>query len=450
MNDVFICDAIRTPFGRYGGALASVRADDLAAVPIRALVDRNPNVDWQAVDDVIFGCTNQAGEDNRNVARMALLLAGLPETVPGTTVNRLCGSSLDAIAIGARAIKSGEADLIIAGGVESMSRAPFVLAKSDTAFSRTAEIYDTTIGWRFVNPRMQKLYGIDSMPETGENVAEQFRINRADQDAFALRSHQRWAAAHKAGFFSRQVVPVEVRQRKGEPIMVSTDEHPRPDTTLAALSSLRTVVKPGGTVTAGNASGINDGAGAVLLVSEGALVRYRLTPRARVVAAATAGIEPRIMGMAPVPATRKVLAKANLEISQMDVIELNEAFAAQAVAVLRELGLPDDAAHVNPNGGAIAIGHPLGASGARLATGAVNQLEIISGRYALCTMCIGVGQGIAMILENCVGFVEDVLEEDAEHELEPDEEDLLQIPAAEREGTSWLEVRSEKREVIGD
>jgi len=432
MNDVFICDAIRTPFGRYGGALASVRADDLAAVPIRALVDRNPNVDWQAVDDVIFGCTNQAGEDNRNVARMALLLAGLPETVPGTTVNRLCGSSLDAIAIGARAIKSGEADLIIAGGVESMSRAPFVLAKSDTAFSRTAEIYDTTIGWRFVNPRMQKLYGIDSMPETGENVAEQFRINRADQDAFALRSHQRWAAAHKTGFFNRQVVPVEVRQKKGEPIMVTTDEHPRPDTTLEALSSLRTVVKPGGTVTAGNASGINDGAGAVLLVSESALVRYRLTPRARVVAAATAGIAPRIMGMAPVPATRKVLAKANLEISQMDVIELNEAFAAQAVAVLRELGLPDDAPHVNPNGGAIAIGHPLGASGARLATAAVNQLEIISGRYALCTMCIGVGQGIAMILENCVGFVEDVLEEDAEHELEPDEEDLLQIPAAER------------------
>ena len=432
MNDVFICDAIRTPFGRYGGALASVRADDLAAVPIRALVDRNPNVDWQAVDDVIFGCTNQAGEDNRNVARMALLLAGLPETVPGTTVNRLCGSSLDAIAIGARAIKSGEADLIIAGGVESMSRAPFVLAKSDTAFSRTAEIYDTTIGWRFVNPRMQKLYGIDSMPETGENVAEQFRINRADQDAFALRSHQRWAAAHKTGFFNRQVVPVEVRQKKGEPIMVTIDEHPRPDTTLEALSSLRTVVKPGGTVTAGNASGINDGASAVLLVSEGALVRYRLTPRARVVAAATAGIEPRIMGMAPAPATRKVLAMTNLELSQMDVIELNEAFAAQALAVLRELGLPDDAPHVNPNGGTIAIGHPLGASGARLATAAVNQLEIIGGRYALCTMCIGVGQGIAMILENCVGFVEDILEEDAEHELEPDEEDLLKIPAAER------------------
>ena len=441
MNDVFICDAIRTPFGRYGGALASIRADDLAAIPIRALIDRNPNVDWSAVDDVIFGCANQAGEDNRNVARMALLLAGLPETVPGATVNRLCGSSLDAIAIGARAIKSGEADLIVAGGVESMSRAPFVLAKSETAFSRAAEIYDTTIGWRFVNPRMQKLYGIESMPETGENVAEQFRINRADQDSFALRSHRRWAAAHKIGFFTRQVVPVEVRQKKREPTIVSTDEHPRPDTTLEALSGLRTVVKPGGTVTAGNASGINDGAGAVLLVSERALVRYRLTPRARVLAAATAGIEPRIMGMAPVPATRKVLAMANLELSQVDVIELNEAFAAQALAVLRELGLPDDAPHVNPNGGAIAIGHPLGASGARLATAAVNQLEIIGGRYALCTMCIGVGQGIAVILENCVGFVEDILEEDAEHELEPDEEDLLEIPPGKREEVL---VRSEK------
>jgi acetyl-CoA acyltransferase len=432
MNDVFICDAIRTPFGRYGGALASIRADDLAAIPIRALIDRNPNVDWAAVDDVILGCANQAGEDNRNVARMALLLAGLPETVPGATVNRLCGSSLDAIAIGARAIKSGEADVIVAGGVESMSRAPFVLAKSETAFSRSTEIYDTTIGWRFVNPRMQKLYGIDSMPETGENVAEQFRVNRADQDAFALRSHQRWAAAHEAGFLARQLVPIEIRQKKGDPIIVAIDEHPRPDTTLEALSNLRTVVKPGGTVTAGNASGINDGAGAVLLVSERALIKYRLTPRARVVAAATAGIEPRIMGMAPAPATRKVLAMTNLELSQMDVIELNEAFAAQALAVLRDLGLPDDAPHVNPNGGAIAIGHPLGASGARLATAAVNQLEVISGRYALCTMCIGVGQGIAMILENCVGFVEDVLEEDAEQELEPDEEDLLEIPPVER------------------
>ena len=444
MNDVFICDAIRTPFGRYSGALASIRADDLAAIPIRALIDRNPKVDWSAVDDVILGCANQAGEDNRNVARMALLLAGLPESVPGVTVNRLCGSSLDAIAIGARAIKSGEVDLIIAGGVESMSRAPFVLAKSETAFSRTAEIYDTTIGWRFVNPRMQKLYGIDSMPETGENVAEQFRINREDQDAFALRSHQRWATAHEAGFFTRQLVPVEIRQKKGDPIVFAIDEHPRPDTNLEALSNLRTAVKPGGTVTAGNASGINDGAGAVLLVSERALIKYRLTPRARVVAAATAGIEPRIMGMAPAPATRKVLAMANLQLSEMDVIELNEAFAAQALAVLRELGLPDDAPHVNPNGGAIAIGHPLGASGARLATAAVNQLEVISGRYALCTMCIGVGQGIAMILENCVGFVEDVLEEDAEQELEPDEEDLLEIPPAKRGDVLVKELKNQK------
>jgi acetyl-CoA acyltransferase len=446
MNDVFICDSKRTPFGRYGGILAYIRADDLAAIPIRALIDRNPTVDWSAVDDVIFGCANQAGEDNRNVARMALLLAGLSETVPGTTVNRLCGSSLDAIATGARAIKSGEADLIIAGGVESMSRAPFVLGKPEVAFSRAAEIYDTTIGWRFVNPRMQKLYGIDAMPETAENVAEQFRINREDQDAFALRSHQRWAAAHEAGFFARQVIPVEVPQKKGEPQIVTADEHPRPDTTLEALSRLRTVVKPNGTVTAGNASGINDGAGAVLLVSERALIKYRLTPRARVVATAAAGIEPRIMGMAPAPATRKVLTMANLELSQIDVIELNEAFAAQALAVTRELGLPDDAAHVNPNGGAIAIGHPLGASGARLATAAVNQLEVISGRYALCTMCIGVGQGIAMILENCISFVEDVLEEDAEHELEPDEEDLLEIPAAERGGALVSEAGTVKGE----
>jgi acetyl-CoA acyltransferase len=443
MNDVFICDAMRTPFGNYGGALSSIRADDLAALPIRALVERNASVDWAAVDDVIFGCANQAGEDNRNVGRMALLLAGLPETVPGTTVNRLCGSSLDAIATGARAIKSGEADLIVAGGVESMSRAPFVLAKSDAAFSRTAEIYDTTIGWRFVNARMQKLYGTDSMPETGENVAEQFRVNREDQDAFALRSHQRWAAGHGAGFFTRQLVPVEIRQKKGDPIIFAIDEHPRPDTTLEALAKLRTVVKPGGTVTAGNASGINDGAGVVLLASERAMVRHRLSPRARVVAAATAGIEPRIMGIAPVPATRKVLAMANLELSQMDVIELNEAFAAQALAVLRELGLPDNAPHVNPNGGAIAIGHPLGASGARLATAAVHQLEVISGRYGLCTMCIGVGQGIAMILENCVGFVEDVLEEDAEQELEPDEEDLLEIRPAERGDVLVRELRTD-------
>jgi acetyl-CoA acyltransferase len=448
MNDVFICDAIRTPFGRYGGTLASVRADDLAAIPIRALIDRNPHVDWDAVDDVIYGCANQAGEDNRNVSRMALLLAGLSATVPGTTVNRLCGSSLDAIAIGARAIKSGEAELIIAGGVESMSRAPLVLAKADSAFSRNAEIYDTTIGWRFVNPRMQKLYGIDSMPETAENVAEQFQVNRQAQDAFALRSHQRWAAAHETGFFKHQLVPVEVRQKKNESAMVTTDEHPRPDTTLEALAKLRTVVKPDGTVTAGNASGINDGAGAVLLVSERALVKYRLTPRARVVAAATAGIEPRIMGMAPVPATQKVLSLANLELSQMDVIELNEAFAAQALAVMRQLGLPDDAPHVNPNGGAIAIGHPLGASGVRLAAAAVNQLESISGRYALCTMCIGVGQGIAMILENCVAFVEDVSEEDAEHEIQPDEEDLIEVLPADRKGALTIEAKSKSKGVV--
>jgi acetyl-CoA acyltransferase len=447
MNDVFICDAVRTPFGRYGGALASIRADDLAAIPIRSLIERNPSVDWSAVDDVICGCANQAGEDNRNVGRMALLLGGLSETVPGSTVNRLCGSSLDAIAIGARAIKSGEAELIIAGGVESMSRAPFVLAKADTAFSRNAEIYDTTMGWRFVNPRMQKLYGIDSMPETAENVAEQFQVSRQDQDAFALRSHQRWAAAHQTGFFERQLVPVEIRQKKGESAMVTTDEHPRPDTTLEALANLRTVVKPNGTVTAGNASGINDGAGAVLLVSEKALVKYRLTPRARVVASATAGIEPRIMGMAPVPATRKVLSLAKLELSQMDVIELNEAFAAQALAVMRQLDLPDDAPHVNPNGGAIAIGHPLGASGVRLATAAVNQLEVTSARYALCTMCIGVGQGIAMILENCVGFVEDVSEEDAEHEIQPDEEDLIQVLPADRKGALTIEAKSKSKGV---
>jgi acetyl-CoA acyltransferase len=400
MNEVFICDAVRTPFGRYGGALASIRADDLAAIPIRALTERNPLVDWSAVDDVIFGCANQAGEDNRNVGRMALLLAGLPDEVPGTTINRLCGSSLDAIAIAARAIKSGESDLIIAGGVESMSRAPFVLPKAEIGFSRNAEIYDTTIGWRFVNPMMQKHFGIDSMPETAENVAEQYRVNREDQDAFALRSHQRWARAYDAKFFEGQVVSVEIRQKKGEPKVVTTDEHPRRDTTLEALARLRTVVKPDGTVTAGNASGINDGAGAVLLASERAISQHRLVPRARVIGAAAAGVAPRVMGIAPVPATQKVLGKTNLKLSQIDVIELNEAFAAQALAVTRKLGLPDDAAQVNPNGGAIAIGHPLGASGARLATAAVNQLELIQGRYALCTMCIGVGQGIALILEH--------------------------------------------------
>ncbi|MBV9273985.1 MAG: 3-oxoadipyl-CoA thiolase [Verrucomicrobia bacterium] len=399
MNEAFICDCVRTPFGKYGGALAPVRPDDLASLPIRALTERNPDVDWSALDDVILGCANQAGEDNRNVGRMALLLAGLPVGVPGATVNRLCGSSLDAIATAARAIKSGEADLIIAGGVESMSRAPFVLAKSETAFSRNPEIHDTTIGWRFVNPRMQKLYGTDSMPETGENVAEKFRVNRQDQDAFALRSHQRWTAAYKAGFFKRQVVPVEVHQKKGEPKILTTDEHPRPDTTLEVLANLRAVVKPNGTVTAGNASGINDGAGAVLLASESAITKYGLTPQVRILAAAAAGVEPGIMGIAPVPATQKVLAKTGLALSQMEVIELNEAFAAQALAVMRELGLPDKADHVNPNGGAIAIGHPLGASGARLVTAAVNQLEVVAGRFALCTMCIGVGQGIALILE---------------------------------------------------
>jgi acetyl-CoA acyltransferase len=399
VNEVFICDAVRTPFGRYGGALASIRADDLAAIPIRALTERNPDVDWSGVDDVIFGCANQAGEDNRNVGRMALLLAGLPEVVPGTTINRLCGSSLDAIATAARAIKSGESDLIIAGGVESMSRAPFVLPKAESGFSRTAEIYDTTIGWRFVNPIMQKHFGIDSMPETAENVAEQYRVNRGDQDALALRSHQRWARAYDAKFFEGQVVSVETHQKKSEPKIVTTDEHPRRDTTLEALARLRTVVKANGTITAGNASGINDGAGAILLASERALTKHHLTPRARIVAAAAAGVAPRIMGIAPVPATQKVLGKTGLKLSQIDAIELNEAFAAQALAVTRELGLPDDAAHVNPNGGAIAIGHPLGASGARLATAAVNQLERINGRYALCTMCIGVGQGIALILE---------------------------------------------------
>jgi 3-oxoadipyl-CoA thiolase len=399
MNEVFLCDAVRTPFGRYGGALASIRADDLAAIPIRALTERNPDVDWSAVDDVIYGCANQAGEDNRNVGRMALLLAGLPDVVPGATINRLCGSSLDAIATGARAIKSGESELIIAGGVESMSRAPFVLPKADGGFSRTAEIYDTTIGWRFVNPIIEKHFGIDSMPETAENVAEQYQVNREDQDAFALRSHQRWARAYDAKFFQSQVVSVEIPQKKGDPKIITMDEHPRRDTTLEALARLRTVVKANGTVTAGNASGINDGAGAVLLASERAIAKHHLTPRARVIAAAAAGVAPRIMGIAPVPATQKALAKIGLKLSQIDVIELNEAFAAQALAVTRELGLPDDAAHVNPNGGAIAIGHPLGASGARLAAAAVNQLERTQGRYALCTMCVGVGQGIALIFE---------------------------------------------------
>ncbi len=401
MRDVFICDAIRTPFGRYGGALATVRTDDLAALPIRALVERNPSVDWQALDDVVFGCANQAGEDNRNVARMALLLAGLPKEVTGTTVNRLCGSSMDAVGTAARAIKSGETDLMIAGGVESMSRAPFVTGKAETAFSRHAEMYDTTIGWRFVNPVMKSRYGVDSMPETGENVAEDFHISREDQDALAFRTQQRWAKAHAAGFFADEVIPVSIPQKKGEPKKFDVDEHPRPDTTLEVLAKLKSVVKPGGTVTAGNASGVNDGSCAVLLASEEAVKKYGLTPRVRVLGMAAAGVEPRIMGFAPAPATRKVLAKTGLALSAMDVIELNEAFAAQALAVTRDLGLPDDAAHVNPNGGAIAIGHPLGASGARLIATAVAQLRRTAGRYALCTMCIGVGQGIAVVLERC-------------------------------------------------
>jgi acetyl-CoA acyltransferase len=399
MSEVFICDAIRSPFGRYGGTLASLRTDDLAALPLKALMERNPGVDWGAVDDVIYGCANQAGEDNRNVARMALLLAGLPKEVPGSTVNRLCGSSMDALGVASRAIKSGETELMIVGGVESMSRAPFVMGKADSAFSRTAEIYDTTIGWRFVNPAMKGKYGVDSMPETAENVAEEFNVSRADQDAFSFRTQQRWAKAHAAGFFECEVIPVLLPQKKGDPRKFDTDEHPRPDTTLEALAKLKPVVKPNGTVTAGNASGINDGSCAMILATEAAAKKHGLTPRARVVGTAAAGVAPRVMGFAPVPATRKLLAKTGLKIAAMDVIELNEAFAAQALAVTRDFGLPDDAAHVNPKGGAIAIGHPLGASGARLVTTAMYQLHKTGGRYALCTMCIGVGQGIATILE---------------------------------------------------
>jgi len=401
VSEVFICDAVRTPFGRYGGRLATIRTDDLAAIPLRALQERNPGVDWGAVDDVIYGCANQAGEDNRNVARMALLLAGLPKEVPGATVNRLCGSSLDALGVAARAIKSGETDLMIAGGVESMTRAPFVTGKADSAFSRNAETFDTTIGWRFINPLMKAKYGVDSMPETAENVAEEYHVGRADQDAFAYRTQQRWARAHAAGFFKQEIVAVPVPQKKGDAKNFDADEHPRPETTLDALAKLKPIVKPNGTVTAGNASGVNDGSCALLLASQAAVAKHRLTPRARVVATATAGVAPRIMGIAPAPATKKLLEKTGLKISQMDVIELNEAFAAQALAVTRELGLPDDAQHVNPNGGAIAIGHPLGASGARLATTAMYQLQVIKGRYALCTMCIGVGQGIAAIIERC-------------------------------------------------
>jgi acetyl-CoA acyltransferase len=400
MPEAFICDAARTPIGRYAGALAGVRADDLAAIPIKALMARHLNLPWAAVEDVILGCANQAGEDNRNVARMAALLAGLPDSVPGATVNRLCGSGMDATGIAARAIKAGEAELMLAGGVESMTRAPFVTAKSTEAFGRNVESYDTTIGWRFVNPLMQAQYGVDSMPETAENVAADFQISRADQDAFAWRSQQRAKAAMESGRFAREIVPVEIRRRKGEPLVVSADEHPRPETTLEALSRLGTPFrKVGGTVTAGNASGVNDGACALLLASEAAAARHSLTPRARVVAMATAGVPPRIMGFGPAPATRLVLDKAGLTLDDMDVIELNEAFAAQALAVMRDLGLADDAEHVNPNGGAIALGHPLGMSGARLVQTAVTELELREARYALVTMCIGVGQGIAMILE---------------------------------------------------
>jgi 3-oxoadipyl-CoA thiolase len=398
MENAFICDAIRTPIGRYGGALAAVRADDLGAVPIKALMARNAGVDWSAIDDVIFGCANQAGEDNRNVARMASLLAGLPVGVPGSTVNRLCGSGLDALGIAARAIKSGETALMIAGGVESMSRAPFVMGKAESAFSRAAKIEDTTIGWRFVNPAMRAMYGVDSMPETAENVATEFGINRADQDAFALRSQQRTAAAQASGRFDDEIVPVTIAQKKGDPLVVTKDEHPRA-TTLEALAKLKGVVRPDGTVTAGNASGVNDGACALLLANERTASQYGLQPRARVVAMATAGVAPRIMGVGPIDAVRKVLKVAGLTLDQMDVIELNEAFAAQALAVTRALDIAADDERVNPNGGAIALGHPLGASGARLATTAAYELARKGGRYALCTMCIGVGQGIAVILE---------------------------------------------------
>ncbi|KAA0596661.1 3-oxoadipyl-CoA thiolase [Azospirillum lipoferum] len=397
MTEAYICDAIRTPIGRYAGSLSSVRADDLGAVPIRALMQRNPSVDWAAVDDVIYGCANQAGEDNRNVARMSALLAGLPDAVPGTTMNRLCGSGLDAVATAARAVKAGEAELMIAGGVESMSRAPFVMGKADAPFSRQAEIFDTTIGWRFVNPAMKAAYGVDSMPETAENVADDWKVSRADQDAFALRSQERAARAIADGSLAREIVPITIRTRKGETV-VTTDEHPRA-TTLEALSALKPIVRPGGTITAGNASGVNDGAAALLIASEAAVKRFGLTPRARIVGGATAGVPPRVMGIGPVPATRKLLERLGRTIADIDLVELNEAFAAQALAVLRELGLPDDAAHVNPNGGGIALGHPLGMSGARLATTALYQLEQSGGRTALCTMCIGVGQGIAVMIE---------------------------------------------------
>jgi acetyl-CoA C-acetyltransferase len=398
MADAFICAAVRTPIGRYGGALSSVRPDDLAAIPLRALMDRHPAVDWEALDDVVFGCANQAGEDNRNVARMALLLAGLPEAVPGATVNRLCGSGMDAVGIAARAIKSGEAQLVVAGGVESMSRAPFVMPKADSAFTRSNAVYDTTIGWRFINPLMQRLYGTDSMPETAENVAADYHISRPDQDAFALRSQQKAALAQRNGRLAKEIVPVSVPQRKGEPLIVEQDEHPRA-TSMEALARLKGVVTPEGTVTPGNASGVNDGACALIIASEAAAKQHALTPMARVVAVSTAGCAPRVMGIGPVPATRKLLSLTGIKLDAVDVIELNEAFAAQGLAVLRELGVKDDDPRVNPNGGAIALGHPLGMSGARLVTTAVHELQQSKGRYALATMCIGVGQGIAALIE---------------------------------------------------
>ncbi|WP_353628075.1 3-oxoadipyl-CoA thiolase [Sulfitobacter sp. TCYB15] len=397
--DAFICDAQRTPIGRFGGALSSVRADDLAAAPIAALMARNPDLDWSKIDDVIFGCANQAGEDNRNVARMAALLAGLPVDVPGATINRLCASGMDAVGVAARAIKAGDMDLAIAGGVESMTRAPFVMPKAETAFSRNNAVYDTTIGWRFVNPKMKAQYGVESMPETGDNVATDYDISREDQDAFAKRSQDRWEAADKAGVFADEITPVSIPQRKGDPIVFDRDEHPRPGTTIDALTKLRPINGPDLTVTAGNASGVNDGAAAMLMASEAAASQHGLTPIARVVGISAAGVEPRIMGIGPVPASQKVLARAGLTIDQMDVIELNEAFASQGIATLRALGVADDAPHVNANGGAIAIGHPLGMSGARLVMTAALQLKRTGGRYALCTMCVGVGQGVAIILE---------------------------------------------------
>jgi 3-oxoadipyl-CoA thiolase len=400
MKDVFICDALRTPFGRFGGALSSLRADDLAAVPLRALMERHPQLDWAAVDDVIFGCANQAGEDNRNVARMALLLAGLPETVSAVTVNRLCGSSLDAAMSAARAIKSGEAELIIAGGVESMSRAPYVLAKANAAFAREQQLEDTTLGWRLVNPLMQQRYGIDSMPETAENVARECRIGRADQDAYAFRSQQRTAKAQEAGYLRAEITPVRIAQKKGEALIVDSDEHPRPDTRLEKLAALKGIVTPDGTVTAGNASGINDGAAALIIASDAAVKQHRLTPRARIVASTTIGLAPRIMGFAPAPAIKKLLRQSGIKLQEIDTFEINEAFAAQVLTVVRDLGVPDDAEYVNPNGGAIALGHPLGASGARLLIAATNTLQRSGGRYGICSMCIGVGQGIAMLIEH--------------------------------------------------